>query len=149
MSAPRCFHWFGKAGVFHSYTRTCPALEPFPLLNSAPIATIVPSAERLTEYPLKSVGASPSMSAPRCFHWFGKSGVFHSYTRTCPAFEPFPSLYRAPIATIVPSSERLTEYPLWSLAASPSMSAPHLDQKAMLNILDIFVTLEVSHEPIS
>ena len=50
--------------AFHSYTRTCPALLPFPLLSGAPIATTVPSDDNDTEVPDSSRAASPMMSDP-------------------------------------------------------------------------------------
>ena len=56
--------------------------------------------------------------------WLNDDGVLTLYTRTCPAADPVASLRYAPIATLEPSAERLTEYPLLSLAASPSISAP-------------------------
>ena len=55
----------------HSYTRTCPELEPFASLPVAPIASLFPSAEILTLVPLPSAVSSPSMSAPRRFHPMG------------------------------------------------------------------------------
>ena len=72
----------------HVYTRTCPAYEPAPLLLGAPIANVFPSDERLTDRPLWSPAASPSISKPNCVH----DDPSHLYTRTCPAAEPLPSL---------------------------------------------------------
>ena len=45
-------------------------------------------------------------------------------TLTCPAFVPLPSLYIAPIATVLPSLLSETETPDRSSAASPSISEP-------------------------
>ena len=44
--------------------RTCPLRAPLPSFRGAPIATTVPSEERLTEYPDRSEAASPSISLP-------------------------------------------------------------------------------------
>ena len=49
ISAPRCLHVL----PLKSYTRTCPLSRPFaPKFIGAPTATTVPSADKLTEYPL-------------------------------------------------------------------------------------------------
>ena len=79
----------------------------------------------LTFIPLWSPAASPSISAPRCVHVV----PFHAYTRTWPRslLVTVPSFRRAPIATIVPSADKLTllapsKPPLWSFVASPSIS---------------------------
>ena len=64
------------------------------------MATIVPSLLSDVDIPLLSATASPSMSEPTC----DQLPEVYLYTLTCPALAPFPSLYLAPIATIVPSS---------------------------------------------
>ena len=46
------------------------------------------------------------------------------YTRTCPAYDPLASLPKAPIATVCPSLDNATEFPDWSVGASPSISWP-------------------------
>ena len=50
--------------------------------------------------------------------------ALRSKTRTWPELVPLPSFCRAPMATVVPSSESETEKPLSSSEASPSMSPP-------------------------
>ena len=80
MSSPRWTH--NDVVLFHSHTLTLPLFEPLLLeLKRVPIASIVPSAERLTELPLLSPAASPSMSCPRWTH----AVPFHTHTLTCPA----------------------------------------------------------------
>ena len=59
--------------------------------------------------------------------------LMSSYTLTWPALDPVPSFLRAPIATRVPSEDIDTEYPNWSLAASPSMSEPTWDHNPLLS----------------
>ena len=92
-----------------------------PSLYGAPIATIEPLPDNDTEYPNWSPAASPSISSPNWFHDI----PFHLYTRTCPESVLVPSLYGAPIATIVPSPDNDTEYPKLSPPLSPSISLPN------------------------
>ena len=74
------------------YTRTCPALVPFPSFKGAPIATLVPSEDNDTDHPDLSPrsglpAVSPLMSAPSC----DQVPLEYWCTRTCPALVPFPS----------------------------------------------------------
>ena len=101
---------------------------PLSSLYGPPIATIVPSLDKETEYPLKSNDASPSISLPNCVH----NELEYWKTLTCPESAPLPSLPLAPIATIVPSLDKETEYPLKSNDASPSISLPNCVHKEVL-----------------
>ena len=56
------------AAVEIEYTRTCPALVPFPSFAGAPTATLVPSDDNDIERPNWSPAASPSISAPFWVH---------------------------------------------------------------------------------
>ena len=62
------------------YTRTWPDRPLTLVFNRAPIATMVPSDESATLYPLLSPAASPSISVPRLTH--AKLPLFHAYMRT-------------------------------------------------------------------
>ena len=56
--------------------RTCPLSSPLSSLLIDPIATTEPSAERLTEYPDKSLLFDPNIVEPTCTHssfWFWKT----------------------------------------------------------------------------
>ena len=116
ISAPSCT----QVPELSSYTLTWPASLPLPSFFRAPMATIVPSEDRDTEYPEWSFAASPSISAPSCT----QVPELSSYTLTWPASLPLSSLFRAPMATISPSEDRDTDHPEPSYAASPSISAP-------------------------
>ncbi len=88
------------------------------------MATLLPSEERDTETPDWSLPASPSISDPTCT----QTPLESLYIRTWPASLPASSLPLAPMATLLPSEERDTEYPDWSPAASPSISDPTCTQ---------------------
>ena len=62
ISLPRCT----QAVPFQAYTLTWPALVPFPELRIAPIAITRPLADRETDPPDSSFGASPLISCPCC-----------------------------------------------------------------------------------
>ena len=81
------------------------------------MATTLPSDDRLTDQPETSYAASPSISLP-CFVQVPDT---HLYTRTWPEKLP---LYGAPMATVLPSDDRLTEKPERSFPTSPSISLP-------------------------
>ena len=122
MSTPTCV----QEPPLSSYILTWPAELPFPSLEGAPMATRVPSADRDTEKPDKSLAASPSMSAPTCV----QESPLSSYILTWPAV---PTLEGAPMAMRVPSADRDTEEPDTSFAASPLMSAPTCVQEPPLS----------------
>src|SRR5690554_3319302 len=82
ISSPCCIHTPDR----NLYTRTWPASVPLPSLPRAPIATVKPSALKLTDQPDRSIADSPSKSAPNCVHVPDRN----LYTLTWPAKLPFP-----------------------------------------------------------
>ena len=111
---------FVQLSFAYWYILTWPLPSPFPSFPVAPIATMVPSEERLTDRPDISPSASPSISPPI----FVQLSFTYWYILTWPLSSPFPSLEIAPIATTEPSSERLTEKPDRSPSASPAILSP-------------------------
>jgi len=68
---------------------------------------MLPSPDKLTLNPDKSSAVSPSISLPICVHVPFK----FSYILTWPDKAPLPSLPPAPMATILPSLDKLTLLP--------------------------------------
>ena len=100
--------------------RVWPELFPLPSFRLAPIATVVPSAESDTEWPLSSSAASPSMSSPS---WL-QAVPFQVWICVLPDRLPLLSSWRAPTASVLPSADRDTDQPLRSPWAWPSISPP-------------------------
>ena len=88
-----------------------------PAWPGAPIATIAPLEDKLTENPNWSLAELPSISFPICT----QAVPFHSYIRAWPLLSLF---LIEPITTIEPSEDKLTELPDLSFDASPFISLP-------------------------
>ena len=82
---------------------------------------MVPFPDKETDFPKWSLAASPSISLPSWVH----VPIMFLYTLTWPDSVPLvPSLWLAPIATMVPFPDKETEFPDRLPAASPFISPP-------------------------